>query len=69
MVTAEVSPNKPVQVHYIVSETSSGDGDFIVPLEEGVQDELLDFSFSVKVLNLQYQLLMIMMRKRMELFQ
>ena len=48
MVTAEVSPNKPVRVYYLVSETSSGDGDFIVPLEEGNQDELLDFSSSVK---------------------
>ncbi len=43
-ISALVSPEKSVRVYYTVTETSSGNGDYLALTEEGDKDKLLDFS-------------------------
>ena len=55
-ISAEVSPNEMVTVHYRVSEESAGDGDFLAPSEEGNKDPMLDFSSGATSVDLTIQL-------------
>ena len=53
-VSAEVSPNKQLTIHYIVSGDSSesSDSNFLTPTQLGEQNKILNFSLNVTSVNL-----------------